>query len=86
MGFEIIRSKERRNDPCACESGLKYKKCHGDSAKLAVVKHIANEAMLIMIAYEKWQNPNITFDRDDYEEAINNPDFIWPQFMKQFLS
>ncbi|QKK20483.1 SEC-C metal-binding domain-containing protein [Rhizobium indicum] len=29
-GISSIRSnKQRRNDPCSCGSGLKYKKCHG---------------------------------------------------------
>ena len=50
MGFEIVENKEKRNEPCPCGSGLEFKKCHGDPAKLAAVRHIANEAMLIMIA------------------------------------
>ena len=86
MGFQIPEDNQKRNELCACESGLKFKKCHGDPAKLAVVKHVANEAMLIMIAYAKRNDLDIGFNRDDYEKVVDNPDFILPKFYEQFLS
>lgn len=78
--------KRGRNEPCTCGSGLKSKKCHGDPAKLAVVKHVANEAMLIMIARAKVENANIEFDEEDYEEVRDNSEFVLPKFIEQFLS
>lgn len=85
MSIELTSDKERRNEPCSCESGLKFKKCHGDPRKLAVVKHVANEAMIIMIAYEKRQNLDIPFNQDDYEKVIGNPEFVLPKFYGQFI-
>jgi len=86
VGIQIVKDKERLNEPCSCGSGLKFKKCHGDPAKLAVVKHIANEAMLIMIAVAKRDNLNIDFGFEDCDKVINNPDFVLPKFIEQFLS
>lgn len=42
-----------RNDPCPCESGLKYKHCHGDQLKIAVCNRVANEKMCQLIMDEK---------------------------------
>jgi len=84
MGIEITQDKERRNEPCSCGSGLKFKKCHGDPAKLAVVKHIANEAMLIMIARAKVENLDIEFNEEDYDKVINNPELVLPKFTRQY--
>ena len=84
MGIEFVKGEDRRNSPCSCGSGLKFKKCHGDSAKLAVVKHIANEAMLIMIARAKVENLSIEFDEEDYDTVINNPELVLPKFIRQY--
>ncbi len=86
MGFRITENKERRNEPCPCKSGLKFKKCHGDPAKIAVVEHIANEAMLIMIARAKVENRNVEFDEEDYGELLSNPELVLPRFIEQFLT
>ncbi len=80
----IMQAKQRRNDFCSCESGLKFKKCHGDPQKLKIVKHIANEAMLIMVAYTKREDENIDFGYDDYAEVLENLDFVLPKFIDQF--
>ena len=85
MGIEYIGDKEKRNSPCTCGSGLKYKKCHGDPAKLAVVKHIANEAMLIMIAWAKLEDLSMGFNCEDYGKVLDNPDLVLPRFYKQFI-
>lgn len=83
MGFELTSDKEKRNELCSCESGLKFKKCHGDPRKIGVVQHIANEAMIIMIAYEKRKRDELS--DEEYEETINNPDFVIQRFYEQFI-
>ena len=84
MGFQIEGDNKKRNEPCSCGSGLKFKKCHGDPAKLAVVKHIANEAMLAMIAQAKLEDIGIDFGYEDYDAVINNPELVLPRFNKQY--
>lgn len=42
-----------RNDPCPCGSGLKYKKCHGDPAKVEICNRVANEKMVELIRVEQ---------------------------------
>ena len=80
----IAQAKEGRNDLCTCGSGLKSKKCHKDPAKLAVVKHLANEAMLIMIARAKVENLSIEFNEEDYDKVISNPELVLPRFNEQY--
>ena len=46
-------AKIGRNDPCPCKSGLKYKICHGDPAKHAMVKRAAEVAMNHLIQNER---------------------------------
>ena len=41
-----------RNDPCPCESGLKFKHCHGDEAKIAHVRAAAERVMQAQIVIE----------------------------------
>lgn len=84
MGIKYTDTNQKRNELCSCESGLKFKKCHGDLAKLAVVKHLANEAMIIMIAHEKNKHGFLT--KEEYDEIKNNPNFVWPKFIEQFLT
>lgn len=45
--------KQQRNEPCGCGSGLKFKRCHGDSGKRAVVERYVQEVMLRLIMKEK---------------------------------
>ena len=44
-----------RNEPCPCDSGLKYKHCHGDVLKVAVCNRVANETMVRLIAQTKFK-------------------------------
>ncbi len=53
MGIQLKGREPRRNDPCVCESGLKYKHCHGDVGKVAVCNRVANEKMVELIIREK---------------------------------
>lgn len=46
-------SKPRRNGPCPCGSGLKYKLCHGDIIKQATARNMANKTMAALIIEEK---------------------------------
>ncbi|HUW45790.1 MAG TPA: SEC-C domain-containing protein [Dehalococcoidia bacterium] len=41
-----------RNAKCPCGSGLKYKKCHGDPIKQALVEDAARKIMEVLIAEE----------------------------------
>jgi len=36
--------KPRRNEPCPCGSGLKFKKCHGDPVKHTRAMEVVREA------------------------------------------
>ena len=54
MGLQIKGNKQPgRNDPCPCESGLKFKHCHGDMLKVAVCNRVANEKMIQLIREEQ---------------------------------
>lgn len=46
------KHKVEPEKPCPCESGLKFKDCHGDSAKLEICNRVANETMVQLIAQE----------------------------------
>lgn len=83
MGFELTSDKKQRNEPCACESGLKHKHCHGDPRKLEVAQHLANEAMIIMIAYEKHKRGELS--DEEYRETVENPEFVMTKFYEQFI-
>lgn len=45
--------KVGRNELCHCESGLKYKYCHGDASKQEICNRVANEKMVQLIVQEK---------------------------------
>lgn len=53
MGIHLKGKEPGRNHPCPCESGLKYKDCHGDILKRAVCDRVANEKMVELIIREK---------------------------------
>jgi hypothetical protein len=42
-----------RNELCPCKSGLKFKKCHGDTVKITECNHAANLRMAQLIAEEQ---------------------------------
>lgn len=52
MGIQFTEGEPGRNDPCPCKSGLKFKHCHGDEVKRAIVNKAANEIMEGLIAEE----------------------------------
>lgn len=43
------KSKVGRNELCPCESGLKFKWCHGDEGKRAVCEAVMRETMVRLI-------------------------------------
>lgn len=49
----LPKHKVGRNEPCPCESGLKYKRCHGDPVKQMVCSRVANEKMVELIRVEQ---------------------------------
>lgn len=50
-----IRAKHKtgRNEPCPCESGLKFKQCHGDQVKVMLCNEAANQKMVELIRVEQ---------------------------------
>lgn len=54
-------NKIQRNVPCPCESGLKYKHCHGDPVKVQACQHIAMKLMERLIVREQMQKGLISF-------------------------
>ena len=55
MGVQLRNdiTEPGRNDLCGCNSGLKYKWCHGDPLKKAVCERIVHEKMVQLIMQEK---------------------------------
>ena len=53
MGIKFKGSKPKRNSLCPCNSGLKFKWCHGDSGKAAACDRIAFEHMSLLIIKEQ---------------------------------
>ena len=65
------RSRSMRNEPCPCQSGLKYKNCHGDQIKMMQCKVAANERMIELIQEEKIRRGIIVVDEDNLKEAYD---------------
>lgn len=54
MTLQLKGNKEpKRNEPCPCKSGLKFKWCHGDALKQEVCNRVANEKMVQLIREEQ---------------------------------
>lgn len=54
MPLQLKKGKQPGpNEPCPCESGLKYKICHGDPVKKAVCEATVREKMYHLIVAEK---------------------------------
>lgn len=47
------KTKVGRNHSCPCESGLKFKHCHGDEGKRAVCEAVMRETMVRLIIETK---------------------------------
>ncbi len=50
-----LRTKHKtgRNEKCPCESGLRFKRCHGDGGKVMLCNEAANQEMLKLIRVEQ---------------------------------
>lgn len=59
-----------RNELCPCNSGLKFKLCHGDVRKQAVCESVMIETMVRLIAQEQFKHDLIT---EEQLEMILNP-------------
>ena len=67
MGATIIGGqKVPRNELCPCNSGLKFKRCHGDEKKRSIATRVANQVMMHLIMEEKHKKKMIT---DEQREA-----------------
>lgn len=53
MGIRFKGPKPGKNDLCPCNSGLKFKHCHGDPVKMVICDRIAFEHMSRLIAKEQ---------------------------------
>ncbi len=53
MGIKLRGPEPGKNELCPCNSGLKFKFCHGDPGKAAACDRIAFEHMSILIAREQ---------------------------------
>ena len=53
MAIKLKGKKTQPNAPCPCESGLKFKFCHGDMAKQAACEAVVREHMYYLIVAEK---------------------------------
>ena len=54
MTLQLKKGKQPGpNDPCPCESGLKFKHCHNDPIKKAVCEATVREKMYHLIVAEK---------------------------------
>lgn len=70
----LPKHKVGRNEPCPCESGLKYKKCHGDPVKQMVCSRVANEKMVELIRVE--QRKHIIAEQQKECESCNGLGFV----------
>lgn len=59
------KSKTGRNSPCPCNSGLKFKHCHGDAMKAAKCKDAARLMMLKLILDAQYDKELIDLDKYD---------------------
>jgi len=53
MPLQLKGKSPGRNDSCPCESGLKFKNCHGDPAKQVICNRLVQERMLALIFQER---------------------------------
>jgi len=63
MGIKFKGPKPKRNDLCPCNSGLKFKHCHGDSGKMAACDRIAFEHMSKLVAREQHKRGILSDDQ-----------------------
>jgi len=63
MGIQFKGPEPKRNDLCPCNSGLKFKFCHGDPGKIAACERVAFEHMALLVAREQHKHGIIS---DDY--------------------
>lgn len=84
-----IRSKHKvgRNEPCPCDSGLKFKHCHSDPLKIAVCERVVQEKMLELIRIEQ-RKQIIKLQQKDCDECGGSglDQEIEPCFECQFIN
>ena len=69
----MSKNKTGRNEPCPCESGLKYKYCHGDKMKELSCKDVMNKHMADLIIAEKVRRGMIEMPEPEVESKIIMP-------------
>lgn len=74
MGIKLRGPEPGRNELCPCNSGLKFKWCHGNSGKAAACDRIAFEHMSILIAREQHKRKILSDVQFKAFMAKYNPD------------
>jgi len=63
MGIKLRGPAPGRNDLCPCNSGLKFKWCHGDNGKAAACDRVAFEHMSKLVAREQHKRGILSDDQ-----------------------
>ena len=76
MGIKFKGPEPGRNELCPCNSGLKFKFCHGDSGKAAACDRVAFEHMSILIAREQHKRKILSDEQFKMFMAKYKPDAV----------
>ena len=63
MGIKLRGPAPGRNELCPCNSGLRFKWCHGDSGKAAACDRVAFEHMSKLVAREQHKHGILSDDQ-----------------------
>ena len=66
------KNKIGRNDLCTCESGLKYKKCHGDHVKIMQSKQAYHDRFNGLIEAEKAKAKKLEAEASSKSNEFND--------------
>ena len=76
MGIKFKGPEPGRNELCPCNSGLKFKFCHGDPGKAAACDRVAFEHMSILIAREQHKRKILSDEQFKAFMAKYKPDAV----------
>ena len=76
MGIKLRGPEPGRNELCPCNSGLKFKFCHGDPGKAAACDRIAFEHMSKLIAREQHKCGILSDDQYKMFKERYDPEFM----------
>lgn len=76
MGIKLRGPEPGRNDLCPCNSGLKFKFCHGDPGKAAACDRVAFEHMSLLVTREQHKRKIISDAQFEAFMAKYKPDAV----------